>query len=122
MFNNTMKNNNTRQIGDAGESLVCDKLEQKGFEILHRNYRVVTGEIDIIAKDHDTLCFIEVRTRENIRLGHPAETVSKHKIRTIRRTAEFYLAQKKIRSVPIRFDVATIIWESGKYEYFSNAF
>ncbi len=68
------------------------------------------------------LCFIEVRTRRDTRLGHPAETISSKKQRLIRRAAEAYLVSHPTVPRPIRFDVATIIWESMAFEYFENAF
>lgn len=80
------------------------------------------AEIDIVAADGDTLCFIEVRTRQNTRLGHPSETITLTKQRSIRRAAEAYLARHRVAPQPMRFDVATIVWESMEFEYFENAF
>ena len=112
----------TRSTGLRGEEYVCQELIKRGMRILSRNVREKFAEIDIVAEDGEVLCFIEVRTRQDATLGHPAETVTPEKQRSIRRAAEAYLARRHITSKPIRFDVATIIWNSMVYEYFENAF
>ena len=92
------------------------------MRILDRNVREKFAEIDIVAEDGDTLCFIEVRTRNDTRLGHPAETVTPKKQHQVRRAAEAYLARRGILNRAIRFDVATIVWSSEEYMYWENAF
>ncbi len=110
----------TSSTGAKGESFVCKRLRERGFRILERNVREKFAEIDIVAEDGPTVCFIEVRTRKNTRLGHPAETITHHKQKSIRRAAEAFLARHDISSRPIRFDVATIIWEDMTFEYFRS--
>lgn len=112
----------TREAGRRGEELVCERLAARGFRIVDRNVTEKFAEIDIVAEDGDTLCFIEVRTRNDTLLGHPAETVTAKKQATIRRAAEAYLAKRRIAPRPMRFDVATIVWSTGEFEYFENAF
>lgn len=113
---------NTRERGNKGEELVCEKLVERGMKILARNVTERFAELDIVAWDVDTLVFIEVRTRRNDLLGHPAETVTEKKQKKIRRAAEAYLVKRRIAPCPVRFDVATIIWDSMQYDYFENAF
>jgi len=113
---------NTLETGKDGEDFVCNRISQNGYKILARNIRERFAEIDIVAMDNDTLVFIEVRTRVTDELGHPAETVSLKKQQHIRRAAEFYLIKNKITNIPVRFDVATIIWNKRQFEYFENAF
>ena len=115
-------NISTRESGRRGEDLVCERLGARGFKIIDRNVTEKFAEIDIIAEDGDTLCFIEVRTRNDTLLGHPAETVDARKQATIRRAAEAYLVRRRVEPRPMRFDVATIIWSTGAFEYFENAF
>jgi len=112
----------THHKGTKGEDFVCAKLRDRGYRILDRNVRLKFAEIDIVAEDGDVLCFIEVRTRRDTRLGHPAETITSKKRESIRRAAEAYLVSSPSVPRPIRFDVATIIWESMAFEYFENAF
>jgi putative endonuclease len=115
-------NETTTSTGAKGEDFVCKKLKQRGFRILERNVREKFAEIDIVAEDGDTVCFIEVRTRQNSRLGHPAETITYHKQKSIRRAAEAFLARRNVASRPIRFDVATIVWDEMEFQYFEDAF
>ncbi len=115
-----MNNPSTRKTGNRGEDYVCDKITQRGMRILDRNVYEKFAEIDIVALDNDTLCFIEVRTRQTTTLGHPLETITPKKQRSIRRAAEAYLMKRRIDPCPIRFDVATIIWETMEYEYLEN--
>ena len=117
-----MNTDNTCTIGARGEDHVCCHLSRNGYTIVDRNFRYKTGEIDIIARHDDTLCFIEVRTRENTKLGHPAETITPKKMKTIRRTAEAYMIRKKIRNCAVRFDAITIVWDTMELEHFRNAF
>ncbi len=117
-----MNQPSTRNTGIRGEEYVCEKLAERGFRILDRNVREKFAEIDIIAEDGDTLCFIEVRTRQDAILGHPAETIGPSKQRSIRRAAEAYLMRRRIKPRPMRFDVATIVWCSMEFQYIENAF
>ncbi|MCP4604300.1 MAG: YraN family protein [Proteobacteria bacterium] len=112
----------THSTGIKGEDYVCTTLRKRGFIILDRNVREKFAEIDIVAEDGETLCFIEVRTRRNTTLGHPSETITPAKKRLIRRAAEAYLVRRHVAPRPIRFDVATIVWSSMEFQYFENAF
>jgi putative endonuclease len=112
----------TTESGRRGEELVCERIAARGFRIVARNVREKFAELDIVAEDGDTLCFIEVRTRSDDLLGHPAETVTLEKQRHIRRAAEAFLVKRRITPRPMRFDVATIVWSRMELEYFENAF
>jgi putative endonuclease len=113
---------NTTDVGNRGESFVCERIIKDGFTVIDRNIREKFAEIDIVAKEGETLCFIEVRTREHTLLGHPLETISAQKQAAIRRAAEAYLARGNITDCAIRFDVAFIIWSTMEYGYIRNAF
>ena len=78
-------------VGDAGEDFAAKVLTAKGYQILERNYRCRTGEIDIIAERCDELIFIEVKTRLTTHFGTPAESVTREKQRRIRGAAACYL-------------------------------
>jgi putative endonuclease len=112
----------TTDSGRRGEELVCEHLASRGYRIVARNVREKFAELDIVAEHGDTLCFIEVRTRANDVLGHPAETVTPAKQRNIRRAAEAFLMRRRVAPRPMRFDVATIVWDRMELEYFENAF
>ena len=102
--------------GRAGETLACNLLERRGYRIVDINVRPgtgigVRGEIDIIAWDGPTLCFIEVKTRraranEDV---FPAEAVTLAKQRQIARLAQVYTVRCHLYDeVPLRFDVVAI--------------
>ncbi len=113
---------NTKIKGSQGEDIVCDYLLSKGYVLVDRNIREKFGEIDIVARDKDILCFIEVRTRSTTNLGHPSETVTHSKQQIIRRTAEAYLVRHNLTNIAVRFDVATFVWSTSQFDYFKNAF
>ena len=64
---------NNIQKGRAGEMIALKYLIDNKANILETNYRINSGEIDIIAKINDELVFIEVKSRTNIKFGYPAE-------------------------------------------------
>ena len=82
-----------KQRGDSGEEIASEYLKKRGYKILERNYRIRGGEVDIVAKDGDTLVFIEVKTRYSHDFGTPAEAMTPWKIKALLKTARFY-AQK----------------------------
>lgn len=115
---------NTRQVGSAFEGVACAFLEAQGLNIIEKNFHRRFAEIDIIAKDKDMLCFIEVRSRKDSRYGGPAETVNLAKQGKIIRAASAYL-QKLCPPIPMcRFDVVAIegALDRPKITYFKNAF
>lgn len=117
--------NNRQRLGQKGENLAALFIRDKGYNIIVRNYRCKIGEIDIIAKDNDTLVFIEVKTRSNLAFGSPATAITAKKQRQISRTAQNYLASKHLFNTPARFDVISIILPAGgenQIELITNAF
>lgn len=98
----------TRDLGDQGEQKAIDWLIQHNIKIIARNYRSRTGEIDIIARDGKTLCFIEVRFRKSTRFGGAAASVTPRKQQRLRLCAQRYLQQNPSLQAPCRFDVIAI--------------
>lgn len=88
---------NRRKIGQKHEELAAKYLEEKGYEILERNYRIRTGEIDLIARDDRYLVFVEVKYRKNLQMGDPLEAVDSRKQQQIYRTARYYLHRRNGR-------------------------
>ncbi len=116
-----------KEIGDGGERAVCSWLRAHGYEILARNYRTDHGEIDIIAKDENTLVFCEVKTRrdgDQTRFGRPARAVDAEKRTHLRYAAHRYLmeaygdARPPCGLVP-RMDVAEVLYSmhEGQISY-----
>jgi len=101
------------RLGEEGEALAVRFLKKKGYRIIQRNYRTPIGEIDIIARDKETVVFVEVKTRESMRYGLPFESIGLKKRQKIVNVAELFL--KRFREVPpCRFDVVSISYKDGR--------
>jgi putative endonuclease len=111
-------------FGKIGEDLACRELERRGYAIVERRYRRRGGEIDIIARDRQTLVFVEVKAREDRAFGEGAEAVTLAKQRKIVRLALDYLMRHHLTDCPCRFDVVSIRVDAGRpaIELFQNAF
>lgn len=111
------------KLGKKGEKLAVKFLKKKGYKVIKQNYKTRIGEIDIIAKDRETLAFIEVKTRESIEYGLPFEAVNRAKKKKIANVALLYL--KKVKEIPpCRFDIVSIYYEHDKpkFELIKDAF
>ena len=113
---------NNIQKGRAGEMIALKYLIDNKANILETNYRINSGEIDIIAEINDELVFIEVKSRTNIKFGYPAEAVDCRKNRKIVNTAKYYILKNNLNNVPIRFDVIEIYLKDKKINHIVNAF
>ena len=115
----------SRAEGTWGEALVADYLRGRSYRLLAHSYHCRFGEIDLIAWDGDTLCFVEVKTRTNTQMGLPREYVTAGKQARLRKTALFYLSSHDL-DCPTRFDVAEVYTDAaGKpqsIEYLEDAF
>ena len=112
-------------VGERGEAIAEAYLRGRGFAILEKNYRGKTGEIDIVARDGDTIVFVEVKTRRNLAYGPPQLAVTPFKQRQISRTALTWLAHHKKPNATARFDVIAILvpdHEVPQIEHIRNAF
>ncbi len=112
-------------LGKKGEDLAAAFLQKKGFQIVIRNYRKKIGEVDIIAKDKQTLVFIEVKTRSSLLFGKPFEAVTTNKQAQLNRIALEYMTRNKLLEQAARFDVISIlIPKNGKaeIEHLQNCF
>ena len=92
-------------LGRWGEDIAAKYLIEQGMEILDRNWRTPTGEIDIIARDVNALVFFEVKTRRSLVFGSGVEAVIGIKARRLRRLAAAWLAQHGTQGREVRFDV-----------------
>ncbi|OZC43258.1 YraN family protein [Rhodococcus sp. WWJCD1] len=98
-----------QELGARGEDLAVRHLEDIGLEVIERNWRHRSGELDIIAREGDTMVFVEVKTRSGIGYGTPAEAVTYTKQVRIRGLALSWLALQQGPWVQIRFDVIAIV-------------
>jgi putative endonuclease len=112
---------NKRAIGTKFEQEAADYLKKNGYQILDQNFRCRMGEIDLIGKCEEYLCFIEVKYRSGLAKGYPAEAINYNKIQRITRTAQFYMLFHKIpQDTPCRFDAVVIL--ENDIELIKNAF
>ncbi len=118
---------NKRRIGDFYENIACRFIKASGAEVIERNFRAKRGEIDIVAKDDDHLCFIEVKYRNSDRFGAPERAVTINKQRQICKMSKLFLFSRfKSIDLPIRYDViaisgvqnaVTVRWLKNAFEY-----
>ncbi|MCI5125802.1 MAG: YraN family protein [Candidatus Electrothrix sp. AR5] len=110
-----------QKTGRSGEDFAAQHLEQQGYIILERNYRLRIGEVDIIARDGEYLVFIEVKTRRSKKFGSPFEAVDVRKQKKIFKIASVYLQGKEL---PVRFDVVAVHLseQDVRVEILKNAF
>jgi putative endonuclease len=100
---------NTRAAGNRGEDAAAAYLEQRGWEIVARNWRAgKLGEIDIVALDGRTLAIVEVKTAGGSGFGDPMSWVTPRKQAQIARVAEVFLSEYEGRYAQVRFDVAAV--------------
>ncbi len=102
-------------IGSEGEDLAVNFLKDKGYKIISRNYKTPIGEIDVVAKDGETLVFVEVKTRTTDSFGYPFEAVNSKKRHKLKNLALLYLKKHK-KDCAVRFDVMSIHMNNDKKE------
>lgn len=113
--------------GRRGELAAYFYLRQQGFTVVARGWKSgqVRGDLDLIAWEADTLCFIEVKTRSGREFATAEAAVDEDKRRVLRRMARHYLRQLPRQDVPVRFDILSIYITNGKageFELFRAAF
>lgn len=111
------------KTGRRGEKQAETFLKRKGFNLLGRRVRVGThDEIDLIAREGDTMVFVEVKTRRSEAFGRPAAAVTREKRRRLSRAAVTFLKKRKLRPSYIRFDVVEVVEEPFEIRHIENAF
>jgi len=113
-----------KKLGHLGETAAMSFLQTKGYIILETNYQTKIAEIDIIAKDKDCICFIEVKTRRSLKKGLPKESITYSKQKKIILGASFYLKTNKQMNSKVRFDVVEVVEKKGEFDInlIKNAF
>lgn len=116
-----------KTLGEHGEALARQYLKAQGYQILEENFRNKMGEIDLIVRDGQTICFVEVKTRQSLQQGQPYEAVHSQKIRKLSQMATFYLRYKyRSLEIPSRFDVISILQNKAgglpDIQHIKNAF
>ena len=99
-------------FGLHGEELACEALVERGYAIVTRRYSTKHGELDIVARDGETLVFIEVKTRRDSSFGDPEESVTLQKQQRLVWMATDYLVRQNVGEVACRFDVVGVNTET----------
>ena len=100
-------------LGAFGEAAAAEYLRKKRYEILGMNYRCRLGELDIIARQKETLVFVEVKLRREGGFASAAEAVTPAKQKRLEIAAETWLAENGSEDVPCRFDVIEVYLEKA---------
>lgn len=99
--------------GRRAEALARAWLAREGFILEAANVRVPGGELDLVAREGTTLCFIEVRSCSSLAYGGPLASVTWRKQRCLIRAARWYLARRAAQPEAVRFDVVSVTWDGG---------
>ena len=113
-----------RARGREAESLAADHLAAQGFEILARNHATRRGEVDLVCREGDVLCFVEVRSRSSEAQGGPEETVGPDKARRVVAAATDWALANGGLERAIRFDVVAVTFGDGppRLDHYRAAF
>ncbi len=117
-----------KKLGNRGEKIAAKFLRKQGYQIIEKNYRSRLGEIDIVAKEDESIVFVEVKTRCSTDFGLPEEALSYDKRRRLSKLALGYLVHRRIKDTNCRFDVVSILMDNKKVrkvkhiELIKNAF
>ena len=111
-------------LGKEGEDLALKTVESLGYRCIARNYRCTLGELDLVARDGETLVFIEIKTRKGKSLDYAKEAVHARKQRQMSKVALAYMKKNRCEDIKARFDVV-VIHQKGvdrEIEVIRNAF
>ncbi|RNM38150.1 YraN family protein [Eggerthella sinensis] len=96
-------------LGRRGEDAAARFLDRRGYEIVERNWTCAAGEADIVARDEETVVFVEVKTRSSCERGLPSEAVDAEKRERYERIAALFLQGYDVVDVPVRFDIISLV-------------
>ena len=107
----------TRAQGRVGEEDAIRWLTAQGYEVVERNVTSHAGELDLVAREGETLVFLEIKARASDAYGPAIAAVDARKQRRISRAAALYIATKRLHRSPCRFDVLGLDWQDGGWRY-----
>lgn len=106
--------NANQNIGKYGEERAAEFLTRLGYEVVDRNWRGASGEIDIVARDRDCLVFAEVKTRTRTGFGHPFEAITSKKMHSMRRLVSEWCQSKNLTAAKVRLDAVSVLVIDGR--------
>lgn len=107
-------------IGNYGESLALNFIKTKNYKLLDKNFRIKSGEIDLICKFKDIIIFIEVKSRYNSNLGSPSESVTYFKQKQIINLSNYYIYKFNLYNYNVRFDVIEVFFNTKDESFIIN--
>lgn len=107
-------------FGAWGEDEAARFLQKKGLYLVDRHFQTRWGEIDLIFRDHDTMVFVEVKTRRHASQPSALDALTPAKQKKMVGVALLYMKKHRLADTNLRFDVVTI--EAGHVEWLPNAF
>ena len=121
MLSLKQKQQHNFSFGSQGERQAVEYLIKHDYQILDVNVSFNTQEVDIVAFDPklNEVVFVEVKSRWSDEYGHPSQAVTRQKLRNIQYVAGVYRQQKKLDN-DYRFDIITVITDTGEIEHFEN--
>ena len=96
-------------LGRFGEAVATRHLRDDGMTILDRNWRCAIGEIDVVARDGNTLVICEVKTRSSSRFGSPFDAVTEDKLHRLERLGAAWIRERGVRPSAVRVDVISVM-------------
>jgi len=112
-------------LGARGERRAARFLKRQGYRVLARNYRCVSGEIDLICARKELLVFVEVKTRSSDESADPRDAVQPDQWRRIEHAAGYFLRVAPSHDRPYRFDLVAIVQQGRRpirIEHIENAY
>lgn len=103
-----------QDLGRYGEDQAASYLQDRGYEIIDRNWRSPVGEIDLVARDKERLVFVEVKTRNGAGFGHPFEAITAKKVARMRRMVAEWCLAKQISGLKVRLDAVAVLITGGR--------
>lgn len=103
-----------QDLGRYGEQRAAIYLEDRGYQIIERNWRSASGEIDLIARQDDRLVFVEVKTRNGSGYGHPFEAITPAKVARMRRLAAEWCTKRQVSAIRVRLDAISVLISGGR--------
>lgn len=99
----------TKQLGDLGEKLAAEHLENHGQHVVARNWRCAEGELDLVTLDGNVLAAVEVKTRRSSRYGSPLDAINHTKARRLRKLLMAFVRAHELRVRTVRIDAVAIV-------------
>ena len=100
-----------RALGRQGEALAEAFLVGQGYQVLDRNHATRRGEVDLVCREGEVTCFVEVRSRADERHGSPLETIGLSKARRVVAAATDWAWRHGKLEAALRFDVVSVVWD-----------